>query len=87
MFASSGEIRVCIYLDVLGDVDLAGPQVAQAGLFDQLALLVGVGDPQRHAPAAGLRTWAPGGGLGDAVLVPAPDLSWENWLHVNRKVT
>lgn len=30
---------------MLGDVDLAGAQVAEAGLFDQLALLVGVGDP------------------------------------------
>lgn len=42
------------YLDVFGDVDLAGPQVAKARLFDQLTLLVGVRDPQGQAAATGL---------------------------------
>lgn len=44
---------------MLGDVDLTGPQVAEAGLFDHLAPLVVVGDPQRQAAAAGLRAGAP----------------------------
>lgn len=43
-----------LYLDVLGDVDLARPQVAEPGLFDQLTQVVGVGDPQGQAAAAGL---------------------------------
>lgn len=42
------------YLDVIGDVDLAGPQVAKARLFDQLTPLVGVGHPERQAAAAAL---------------------------------
>lgn len=42
------------YLDVMGDVDLAGPQVAKARLFDQLAPLVGVGHPEGQAAAAAL---------------------------------
>lgn len=42
------------YLDVFGDVDLARPQVAEARLFDQLTLLVGIRNPQRQATAAGL---------------------------------
>lgn len=62
------------HLDVLGDVHLAGPQVAQARLLDHLAALVGVGDAQRQAAAAGLGAGAPGGGLAHAVLVPAPHL-------------
>lgn len=48
-----------VYLDVVGDVDLAGPQVAQARLFDQLAALVGVGDPEGQAAAAALGAGAP----------------------------
>lgn len=39
------------WLDVFGDVDLAGPQGAEARLFDHLALVVGVGDPQGQAAA------------------------------------
>lgn len=42
------------YLDVMGDVDLAGPQVAKARLFDQLTPLVGVGHPEGQAAAAAL---------------------------------
>lgn len=42
------------YLDVFGDVDLTRPQVAEARLFDQLTLLVGVGDPHGQAAATGL---------------------------------
>lgn len=40
-------------LDVFGDVDLTGPQVAEARLFDQLTLLIGVRDPQGETAAAG----------------------------------
>lgn len=47
------------YLDVMGDVDLAGPQVAEARLFDQLAALVGVGHPEGQAAAAALGAGAP----------------------------
>lgn len=43
-----------MYLDVFGDVNLTGPQGAQAGLFDQLTLLVGIRDPQGQATATGL---------------------------------
>lgn len=65
----------------MGDVDLAGPQVAEARLLDQLAPLVGVGHPEGQAAAAALRAGAPRAGLGDAVLVPAPGLSWNSWTH------
>lgn len=68
---------------MLGDVNLTGPQVAEAGLFDQLTLLVGVRDPQGQAAATGLWAGAPWGSLGNAVLVPAPGLSWENWINVD----
>lgn len=51
--------RPCKYLDVIGDVNLTWPQVAEARLLDHLALVVGVGDPQREAAAAGLRAGAP----------------------------
>lgn len=64
-----------LYLDVFGDIDLTRPQVAEAGFFDHLTLIVGVRYPQGQAAAAGLRAGAPGGSLGDAVLMPAPALS------------
>lgn len=41
-------------LDVFGDVDLTGPQVAEARLFDQLTLVVGVRDPHGQATATRL---------------------------------
>ena len=39
---------------MFGDVDLTGPQVAKARLFDQFALLIGVRDPQGQAATTGL---------------------------------
>lgn len=42
------------YLDVFGDVDFTGPQVAEARLFDQLTLVIGIGDPQGHAATTAL---------------------------------
>lgn len=69
------------YLDVIGDVDLAGPQVAKARLFDQLTPLVGIGHPERQATAAALWAGAPWACLADAVLVPAPGLSWSSWTN------
>lgn len=62
------------WLDVFGDVHLAGAQVAQTGLFDELTLVVVIGNPQGHAAATRLGAGAPGGSLGDAVLVPAVGL-------------
>lgn len=65
----------------MGDVNLAGPQVAKARLFDQLTPLVGVGHPERQAAAAALRAGAPWGSLADAVLVHAPGLSRSSWTN------
>lgn len=62
-----------------GDVHLTGPQVAKARLLDHLAALVGVGDAQRKAAAAGLGAGAPGRGLANAVLVPAAHLGRGGW--------
>lgn len=72
-----------VHLDVFGDVDITGAQVAEAGLFDQLTLLVGIRDPHGHAAAARLWAGAPWGSLGDAVPVPAPRVSWESWINVD----
>lgn len=62
--ARDGEVRRLIFpvdvqtflswLDVFGDVHFTGPQVAEAGLFDQLTLVVGVRDPHGQAAATGL---------------------------------
>lgn len=65
-----------MYLNVFGDVNLTGSQVAEAGLFDQLALLISIRDPQGKAAATSLWAGAPRGSLGNAVLVPAHGLSW-----------
>lgn len=48
------DVKQNYYLDVFGDVDLTRPQVAEARLFDQLTLLVGVRDPHGQAAATGL---------------------------------
>jgi len=48
------DIRQHCYLNVFGDVDLTGPQVAEARLFDQLTLVVGIRDPHGQAAATGL---------------------------------
>lgn len=45
---------ICIYLDVFGDVDLTWPQVAEAGLFDKLTLVISIRDPQGHSTTTGL---------------------------------
>ena len=47
------------YLDVFGDIHLTWTQVAETGLFDQLTLLIGIGDPHGQAAAAGFRAGAP----------------------------
>lgn len=44
---------------MLGDVYFARPQIAETGLLDELTLIVGIGDPQRQAAAAGLGAGAP----------------------------
>lgn len=73
------------YLEMFGDVNVARPQVAQTGLFDHLALIVGVRDPQGQSAAAGLRAGAPGSSLRDAVVVQAPGLSWDSWIDTEKK--
>lgn len=73
------------YFEMLGDVNVARPQVAQTRLFDHLALIVGVRDPQGQAAAAGLGAGAPGRSLRHAVVVPAPGLSWHSWIGTEKK--
>lgn len=66
------------WLDVFGDVHLTGAQGAQAGLFDELTLVIVIRNPQGHSTPTCLRAGAPGGSLSDAVLVPALGLSWQS---------
>lgn len=58
------------HLNVLGDIHLAGPHVAQAAFLQQPALVVVVGNPGGDAQPAGLWAGTPGWGVNDAVLLP-----------------